>query len=62
MAADDHETDPEETARELRDQAMAEDGFTSPRAWRPMRHPLFRPTVKHFEANPFPKQQDRRAP
>ena len=61
MRDDDFEVDPEETAAELRDQAMAEDGYRDPRAWRPMRHPLFRPTVEHFKANPLPKQQDRRA-
>jgi hypothetical protein len=33
--SDDFETDPEETARELRDQAMHEDGFTSMRRWLP---------------------------
>ncbi|WP_406000734.1 hypothetical protein [Streptomyces sp. NBC_00829] len=58
MSAEDFDIDPEETAAELRDQAMGEDGYRDPRAWRPMRHPLFRPTVEHFKANPLPSQRE----
>lgn len=35
MSNKDFEVDPEETAREQRDQAMAEDGFTDLRRWLP---------------------------
>jgi hypothetical protein len=48
VSNDDFEVDPEQTARELRDQAMWEDGYTDPRLWRPLL-----PTV--------PEQQNRRS-
>lgn len=35
MSNDDFEVDPEREAREIRDQAMAEDGFTDLRRWLP---------------------------
>ncbi|MEU0133361.1 hypothetical protein ABZ172_04870 [Streptomyces sp. NPDC006296] len=44
------------------EQAMAEDGFTSPARWMPqqMRHPMYAATRRHLAQHPMPQQKNRR--
>ncbi|MGA6873061.1 hypothetical protein ACO8D0_14305 [Streptomyces pratensis] len=45
------------------EQAMQEDGFTSPARWMPqqMRHPMYAATRRHLAQHLMPQQRDRRA-